>query len=46
MSLIVIYGARIPVVRIARMAGQFAKPRSSPMEAGPSGEPFPSNPVY
>jgi len=37
MSLIVIYGARIPVVRIARMAGQFAKPRSSPMEAGPSG---------
>ncbi|KAI5808792.1 DAHP synthetase [Peziza echinospora] len=29
MSLVLIWGARIPVVRIARMAGQFAKPRSS-----------------
>jgi 3-deoxy-7-phosphoheptulonate synthase len=25
-------GAKLPVVRIARMAGQFAKPRSSPTE--------------
>ncbi|MCJ1288834.1 Aromatic/aminoadipate aminotransferase 1 [Xylographa carneopallida] len=32
MSLILIWGAKKPVVRIARMAGQFAKPRSSPME--------------
>ncbi|KAL8897202.1 MAG: hypothetical protein Q9207_007332 [Kuettlingeria erythrocarpa] len=32
MSLILIYGAHKPVVRIARMAGQFAKPRSSPTE--------------
>jgi 3-deoxy-7-phosphoheptulonate synthase len=32
MSLIMIWGARIPVVRIARMAGQYAKPRSSPFE--------------
>lgn len=32
MSLVLIYGARKPVVRIARMAGQFAKPRSSPTE--------------
>ncbi|MCJ1417189.1 Aromatic/aminoadipate aminotransferase 1 [Xylographa parallela] len=32
MSLILIWGANKPVVRIARMAGQFAKPRSSPME--------------
>ncbi|KAL8680686.1 MAG: hypothetical protein Q9224_006921, partial [Gallowayella concinna] len=32
MSLILIYGAGKPVVRIARMAGQFAKPRSSPTE--------------
>lgn len=32
MSLIMVWGARIPVVRIARMAGQYAKPRSSPVE--------------
>ena len=32
MSLVLIWGAGKPVVRIARMAGLFAKPRSSPME--------------
>jgi len=32
MSLIIVYGARLPVVRLARMAGQFAKPRSSNYE--------------
>ncbi|KAJ1969070.1 hypothetical protein H4R35_006247 [Dimargaris xerosporica] len=32
MSLVLIWGAGIPVVRIARMAGQYAKPRSSPYE--------------
>ncbi|KAI5310809.1 Aromatic/aminoadipate aminotransferase 1 [Ascosphaera atra] len=32
MSLILIWGAGKPVVRIARIAGQFAKPRSSPFE--------------
>ncbi|KAI9298277.1 phospho-2-dehydro-3-deoxyheptonate aldolase-like protein [Neoconidiobolus thromboides FSU 785] len=32
MSLTLIYGARLPVVRVARMAGQYAKPRSSPTE--------------
>jgi len=32
MSLVLIYGAYKPVVRIARMAGQYAKPRSSPTE--------------
>jgi hypothetical protein len=32
MSLVLTWGARIPVVRIARMAGQYAKPRSSPTE--------------
>lgn len=32
MSLVLIYGAKKKVVRIARMAGQFAKPRSSPTE--------------
>jgi 3-deoxy-7-phosphoheptulonate synthase len=32
MSLIIIAGSRLPVVRLARMAGQFAKPRSSDIE--------------
>ena len=32
MSLILIWGANKPVIRIARMAGQYAKPRSSPTE--------------
>ena len=32
MSLIVIYGARLPVVRVGRIAGQHAKPRSKPTE--------------
>lgn len=32
MSLVLIWGGNKPVVRMARMAGQYAKPRSSPME--------------
>jgi 3-deoxy-7-phosphoheptulonate synthase len=32
MSLVLIYGGKKKVVRVARMAGQFAKPRSCPME--------------
>jgi 3-deoxy-7-phosphoheptulonate synthase len=32
MSLVLTWGARIPVVRVARMAGQYAKPRSSATE--------------
>ena len=32
MSLVLIWGIHKPVVRVARIAGQFAKPRSSPME--------------
>ncbi|BFZ63153.1 hypothetical protein YB2330_004273 [Saitoella coloradoensis] len=32
MSLVLTWGSRTPIVRVARMAGQFAKPRSSPME--------------
>lgn len=32
MSLILVWGARTPVVRIARLAGQYAKPRSKPSE--------------
>ncbi|KAJ7586359.1 DAHP synthetase [Mycena floridula] len=31
-SLILVWGARLPVVRIGRIAGQYAKPRSSPTE--------------
>jgi 3-deoxy-7-phosphoheptulonate synthase len=32
MALVLTYGASVPVVKIARMAGQFAKPRSSQTE--------------
>ncbi|KAI0244240.1 hypothetical protein L0F63_006419 [Massospora cicadina] len=32
MSLVLIWGGRVPVVRVARMAGQYAKPCSSPVE--------------
>ncbi|KAK8237789.1 phospho-2-dehydro-3-deoxyheptonate aldolase-like protein [Phyllosticta capitalensis] len=42
MSLVLIWGANKPVVRIARMAGQYAKPRSSAMEKQPDGTSIPS----
>jgi len=32
MSLIILHGSRLPVVRIMRIAGQYAKPRSKPSE--------------
>jgi 3-deoxy-7-phosphoheptulonate synthase len=32
MSLVLVHGAKLPVVRIGRMAGQYAKPRSSATE--------------
>ena len=32
MALVITYGSGLPVVKIGRMAGQFAKPRSSSME--------------
>ncbi|PVU96151.1 hypothetical protein BB559_002494 [Furculomyces boomerangus] len=32
MSLVMIWGMRVPIVRIVRMGGQYAKPRSSPTE--------------
>ncbi len=32
MSVVLTYGASVPVVKIGRMAGQFAKPRSSNIE--------------
>src|SRR3984957_11912598 len=33
MALVLTYGASVPVVKIARLAGQFAKPRSRPTES-------------
>jgi 3-deoxy-7-phosphoheptulonate synthase len=32
MAVVLTYGARVPIVKIGRMAGQFAKPRSQPDE--------------
>ena len=32
MAVVLTFGARVPVVKVGRMAGQFAKPRSAPME--------------
>ncbi|MEM7295393.1 MAG: 3-deoxy-7-phosphoheptulonate synthase class II [Pseudomonadota bacterium] len=32
MAIVLTYGAKVPVVKIGRMAGQFAKPRSAPTE--------------
>eukprot|EP00898_Chlorokybus_atmophyticus_P005542 jgi/Chlat1/598/Chrsp103S01030 len=32
MSVVLMFGGSVPVVKIGRMAGQFAKPRSEPME--------------
>lgn len=32
MSLVLVHGLRMPVVRVGRMAGQYAKPRSADME--------------
>ena len=35
MSLVLVWGANRRLVRVARMAGQYAKPRSSPTERVP-----------
>jgi len=32
MSLVILYGLKMPVVRVGRMAGQYAKPRSADLE--------------
>ncbi len=32
MAMVLTYGAKVPVVKLGRLAGQFAKPRSEPME--------------
>lgn len=41
MSLVLVYGLRMPVIRVGRFAGQYAKPRSSDMEES-NGEILPS----
>ncbi len=33
MAMVLTYGAKVPVVKVGRMAGQFAKPRSAPTES-------------
>ncbi len=35
MSLVLVFGLKQPVIRIGRLAGQYAKPRSSPNESRP-----------
>jgi 3-deoxy-7-phosphoheptulonate synthase len=42
MSLVLTWGARMPTLRVARMAGQFSKPRSKETEPGPDGAPIPA----
>ena len=32
MAVVLTYGASMPVVKVGRMAGQYAKPRSKPVE--------------
>ncbi|MEL6799251.1 MAG: 3-deoxy-7-phosphoheptulonate synthase class II [Pseudomonadota bacterium] len=32
MAMVLTYGAKVPVIKVGRMAGQFAKPRSAPVE--------------
>ena len=32
MAVVLTYGAQLPVVKVGRIAGQFAKPRSAPTE--------------
>jgi len=32
MAMVLTFGAKVPTVKVGRMAGQFAKPRSAPME--------------
>ena len=32
MAVVLTYAAKVPVIKVGRMAGQFAKPRSTPTE--------------
>ncbi|SLN12969.1 class II 3-deoxy-7-phosphoheptulonate synthase [Roseisalinus antarcticus] len=41
MAMVLTYGAKVPVVKVGRMAGQFAKPRSAPTEVA-GGQELPS----
>jgi len=36
MSVVIMFGGSVPVVKLGRMAGQFAKPRSANLEAAPA----------
>ncbi|MEX0370265.1 MAG: class II 3-deoxy-7-phosphoheptulonate synthase [Tateyamaria sp.] len=38
MAMVLTYGAKVPVIKLGRMAGQFAKPRSAPTETVDGGE--------
>jgi 3-deoxy-7-phosphoheptulonate synthase len=38
MAAVLTYGAALPVLKVGRIAGQFVKPRSSPVEQTPDGE--------
>src|SRR5712691_8199142 len=38
MAAVLTYGAALPVLKVGRIAGQFVKPRSSPLQATPDGE--------
>eukprot|EP00475_Leptophrys_vorax_P029467 TRINITY_DN4330_c0_g1_i1.p1 TRINITY_DN4330_c0_g1~~TRINITY_DN4330_c0_g1_i1.p1 ORF type:complete len:358 (-),score=67.22 TRINITY_DN4330_c0_g1_i1:64-1137(-) len=42
MSLIITYQCKLPTLRIGRIAGQYGKPRSSPVETLPNGTKVPS----
>ena len=37
MAMVLTYGAKVPVIKVGRMAGQFAKPRSAPTQPHPNG---------
>jgi 3-deoxy-7-phosphoheptulonate synthase len=41
MAIVLTFGAKVPVIKVGRMAGQFAKPRSAPTEVV-SGQELPS----
>ena len=42
MAVVAMFGGGVPVVKIGRMAGQFAKPRSADLEKQPDGSMLPS----
>ena len=42
MAVVLMFGGGVPVVKIGRMAGQFAKPRTADMETMPDGSELPS----